>query len=496
MGDTEKNDNIDLGSDPVDDFDPFANDDDFADDATNDIAGTAADESSDDTAEENTEDDTDDTDENTSAPPQPKPETKKTAPKQSETDSDDDSDNPMTTAIAAAETKDAEKARQSVYQKPPVFEYAGAAENIEDSAQTFDELRIAKAADFPELEEGKRVSWTVEYGKITKSVTDAKGTSVAKMKSDIESSKEFLDALKKAKDKNPVCKVKPRVTAQSKGGAAGAVSGYKGVFTCLDEADAAGKVISVLPAKDGKVYEIRDHPLGRFITPVVGCELLSDVRAGFIPASGIPLIPMALVMRIIAFFRGLTDQRQEDTGASSAFSPKAKIIRGTDNEALVNIYWDRQTKAFVADTPEQMVSGVSVDSNENPDYLNERYLHYMDIHSHNRMRAFFSPVDDNDEKATRLYTVIGRLDQYMPEIKTRISNGGKFHEIDPGEVFEYIGRPFPEEWLEKVRFGAPHKDECNDGNACFKKGSLWAMDDAAPCNTGDNGHCCRGGDYF
>ena len=438
------NDTFDLGSTPTVDFDPFADDDDFADvdNSASDVAVATA--------------------EVPVGQQQASPLAQPSAPQSkvveapgvdfgdsSDTDSDDgdaedgNSDNPLENAIGAAETKDAEKAKQSIYEKPPVFEYAGATEDIEDPSQTFEELRIAKAADFPELDDGKRVKWTVEYGKITKEVSDAKGMTIVKMKSDIETSKEFMDALKKAKDKSPVCKIKLRVTAQSKGAASISASGYKGVYTSMAEVDAAGKAISYLPARDGKVYEIRSNPLGRFITPVIGCELLSDVRAGFIPAPNIPLIPMDLVMKIIAFFRYLT-------------------CVGDENEALVNIYWDSEDEEFVVDTPEQIVSKTSVHSNENPDYLNERYIHYMDIHSHNSMRAFFSDVDNKDEKATRLYTVIGRLNNYFPEIKTRISNGGKFLEIDPAKVFEHLSLPFPSEWSEKVSFRASHKASQKD----------------------------------
>ena len=349
MSDINNHDSIDLGSD--DEFDPFAGEDELGGD---DVDEPTADASA-----------------------QQPVKAQSITPKQATTvatsgNDSDDSDNPFATAIDIAENKDAEKAKLSLHEKPPVFDYAGATENIEDSSQTFDELRIAKAADFPELEDGKRVTWTVEYGKITKTVTDAKGMSIAKMKSDIETSKAFTDGLKKSKDKNPVCKVKPRVTAQSKGVAS--ASGYKGVFTNMDEVEAAGKVISYLPAKDGKVYEIRNTPLGRFTTAVTGCELLSDVRAGFSPASGIPLIPMALIIRIISFFRSFT-------------------CDGVDNEVLVNVYWDSQQREFVVDAPEQVVSKTSVHSNENPDYQNERFIHHMDIHSHNSMRAFFSPTE-------------------------------------------------------------------------------------------------------
>ena len=418
MNDTNNYD-IDLGSD-AEEFDPFASEDELDEGADDTTVDTPA--------------------------PQP------IATKQAKTvatanNNSNDSDNPVANDTDNVETKDTEKAKISLHEKPPIFDYAGATENIEDSSLTFEELRIAKATDFPELEDGKRVSWTVEYGKITKTVTDAKGTSIAKMKSDIETSKAFTDALKKSKDKNPVCKVKPRVTAQSKGIVL--ASDYKGVFRNMAEVEAAGKVISYLPARDGKVYETRKTLFGRFTTPVVGCELLSDVKAGFIPAEGIPRIPMDLTMKIISFFRHYT-------------------CFGDGNEALVNIYWDSHSEEFLVDTPTQIVSKTSVYSKENLDYTDDRFIHFMDIHSHNSMQAFFSHIDDEDEKATRLYTVIGRLDSYFPEIKTRISNGGKFHEIDPAEVFEYIQHPFPEEWTDKVQFRASHKDVDKNSTASAK----------------------------
>ena len=331
---------------------------------------------------------------------------------------------------ATAEQAKPSKTEQSFEEKLPVFTYGGATEEISDTSKTFDELRIEKSADFPELEEGKRVSWTVEYGKITKNVPDPKGTSIGKMKSDIETSKEFLDSLKKAKDKNPVCKVKPRVTAQSKG------TTYKGVFTTIEEAEASGKAISIVPAHDGKVYEIRKTDIGKFITPVEGCDMLSEVKPGFI--SGLPLIPSKLVMKIFAFFRHF-------------------VTEDSENEALLNIYWDKENKEFVADAPQQVATKTSVDTHLNEKFADERYIHYMDIHSHNTMSAFFSSVDDRDEKATRLYTVIGKLNEQAPEIKTRISNGGKFLNIDPAQVFEIADFSFPKEWEDNVKIKANKK---------------------------------------
>ena len=329
------------------------------------------------------------------------------------------------TKSAATEQAKSTKAEQGFEEKLPVFTYGGATETISDTSKTFDELRIEKSADFPELEEGKRVSWSVEYGKITKTVSDPKGTSIGKIKSDIETSKEFLDSLKKAKDKNPVCKVKPRVTAQSKGTA------YKGVFTTLEEAEAANKTISIVPARDGKVYEIRNTEIGKFITPTSGDTMLSEVKPDFV--SGLPLIPSSLMIKIFAFFRHFVSENCE-------------------NEALLNIYWDKEEKQFVAYAPEQTATKVSVDTKIDERFNTDRYVHYMDIHSHNTMSAFFSRVDDMDEKATRLYSVIGRLDTHNPQIRTRISNGGKFLNIDPAQVFETADLSFPKEWENNVNF--------------------------------------------
>lgn len=411
MENLENNELFDLGSAPVgEDFDPFALEDEPTDGAVEE------------TAEPQPQEDT--------------PVQEQTEPVAAvEPPEPVEAVEPVSTEPEEAASEPEEKPAKTVPEvdeKLPVFVYAGATETIGDTSMTFDELRIEKARDFPELDDGKRVSWTVEYGKITKPVTDPKGTSIGKMKSGIETSKEFRDSLKRAKDKNPACKVKPRVTAQSKG----TVTEYKGVFTTMEEAEAAGKVISIVPSQDGRVYEIRDTEMGRFITPVAGCDLLSEVQAGFVPA--LPRIPVEQMMQILAFFRHF-------------------VQNGAENEALLNIYWDKEDQEFIVDAPEQVVTKTSVNSQLSDEFSSERYIHYMDIHSHNTMNAFFSPVDDHDEKATRLYTVIGRLDGCVPEVKTRISNGGKFLEINPAEVFEFAGGSFPSEWKERVNIKAKHK---------------------------------------
>lgn len=59
----------------------------------------------------------------------------------------------------------------------------------------------------------------------------------------------------------------------------------------------------------------------------------------------------------------------------------------------------------------------------------------LDIHSHGTMGAFFSPTDDRDEQAFRLYMVAGRLDRLIPETKIRAGVYGYFAPVRFNEIF-------------------------------------------------------------
>lgn len=326
------------------------------------------------------------------------------------------------------EQKTAAPQQVSLFDKPPVFSYGSTKESIADASMTFEELRIAKSEDFPELAEGKKVSWIVEYGRSSKAIADPKGTTIASVKEEIEKSKAFLDQLKKAKEteKNPDCIVKPRVTAQSKG-----IAAYKGVFPSVEEAQASDKTICLIPARNGRFFELRKTEMGDFIAPKDNIVEFSVVRAGFTPA--LPLIPRELVDQIISFFRCFMN-------------------KGGEFEAMAHIYWDRENEEFIAHVPRQEVSKTGIHADLSGDTLpEERYLLYADIHSHNSMEARFSVTDDRDELATRLYFVVGRLHRYYPTITARVSCGGVYREIDPSTVIESVGAVFPHGWLDKVK---------------------------------------------
>ena len=323
-------------------------------------------------------------------------------------------------------TTPAEKQAVSLFDKPPVFSYGGAKERITDTSLTFEELRVQKAEDFPELEEGKKVSWSVKYGGENRAVADPKGTTIAKIKEEIEGSKAFLDGLKKAKCKDPDCLLIPTVRAQSKGTAS-----YKGIFPSVAAARASEKVICLIPSRNGQIFELRKTEMGEVIAPKDQVADFEEVRAGFIPA--LPPIPRELMGQIISFFRSFMGKNGQ-------------------YEALVNIYWDRQRQEFLACVPRQTATRSSVTATLDEDRPSEeRYYHYADIHSHNSMEARFSAIDDRDERATRLYLVLGRLDRFYPQISARVSCGGSFLEIDPQTVLEGMGEEFPMQWLDRVK---------------------------------------------
>ena len=313
--------------------------------------------------------------------------------------------------------------------KPAVFSYAKVKENIEDRDSTFEDLRQKYEADFPELSDPKTISWTVNYGKTTKSVSNPGSDKVYDIKAEIENSKAFKEALKKAKtdaDKNPECIVKLFKKAQTKGEA---LSGIKEL--CLTKAEAAqtNKPIVLLPSKDGRVYEQRRNEIGCFTAPAENVREFEDIRAEFKMA--LPKIPAHIFSKVMGFFKSISDELHY--------------------EVLVHILYDTEEKEYIIKVPKQRISEASVNSETDEPYP-DRYIHVMDFHSHNTMPAVFSGTDNADEKETRLYAVAGRFNRTFPEITVRAGCAGKFIPLNPEDVFEgdFFGS-YPEEWKENIR---------------------------------------------
>lgn len=313
--------------------------------------------------------------------------------------------------------------------KPAIFAYAKVKENIEDRDSTFEDLRQKYEADFPELSDSKTISWTVNYGKTTRSVSNPGSDKVYDIKAEIENSKAFKEALKKAKtdaEKNPECIVKLFKKAQTKGEALSSIKEL-----CLTKAEAAqtNKPIVLLPSKDGRVYEQRRNEIGCFTAPAENVREFEDIQAEFKMA--LPKIPAHIFSKVMGFFKSISDELHY--------------------EVLVHILYDTEEKEYIIKVPKQRISEASVNSETDEPYP-DRYIHVMDFHSHNTMPAVFSGTDNADEKETRLYAVAGRFNRTFPEITVRAGCAGKFIPLNPEDVFEgdFFGS-YPEEWKENIR---------------------------------------------
>ena len=336
---------------------------------------------------------------------------------------------PFDAAMQNLEVQGEKRMIEALAAKPAIFSYAKVKENIEDRDSTFEDLRQKYEADFPELSDPKTISWTVNYGKTTKSVSNPGSDKVYDIKTEIENSKAFKEALKKAKtdaEKNPECIVKLFKKAQTKGEA---LSGIKEL--CLTKAEAAqtNKPIVLLPSKDGRVYEQRRNEIGCFTAPAENVREFEDIQAEFKMA--LPKIPAHIFSKVMGFFKSISDELHY--------------------EVLVHILYDTEEKEYIIKVPKQRISEASVNSETDEPYP-DRCIHVMDIHSHNTMPAVFSETDNADEKETRLYAVAGRFNRTFPEITVRAGCAGKFIPLNPEDVFEGdFFDSYPQEWKENIR---------------------------------------------
>ncbi len=339
-------------------------------------------------------------------------------------------------ALATAKAQSDSRLVESCVARDAIFSYGKAKEPITDREFTFEDLREKYESDFPELAESKKVEWTVTYGKESKTISNPGSDKIYEIKAEIEKSKKFLDGIKKGKtdaDKNPECIVKPRIKAQSKGEVI-PLSSYKEFCSTLADARKSDKAIVLLPSSDGRLYQMRKTPVGIFTAQAGNLPEFPDVIPGF--QMTVPKIPMHLLLFIWDFFAGLSERYTL--------------------EALVHILYDTKRNKYTVRIPKQKLTHTSVNSVMEEDYP-EHMIHVMDIHSHNVMPAEFSNIDDEDEKPTRLYAVMGRLDKVLPDITVRASCGGKFIPVEPADVFDIKSTSFPHPkiWDEKIELPKP-----------------------------------------
>lgn len=160
----------------------------------------------------------------------------------------------------------------------------------------------------------------------------------------------------------------------------------------------------IVTGRDGFVYRIEQMPYGCFDCREDG----SDVDFRMTEKK----IPYGILMDVIGFFK-----------------------KNSRKEAAVQIFFNMETEEYEIYYPEQQVTSASVVFTRNHDMENDKVL-VMDIHSHGAMNAFFSSIDDNDEKGTRLFMVFGNLDKKEITHKLRAGIAGNYKMLKLSDVFE------------------------------------------------------------
>lgn len=146
------------------------------------------------------------------------------------------------------------------------------------------------------------------------------------------------------------------------------------------------------------VYRVESTPVSLTAAEIHGGEGWYEYR--------LPKIPQNILRDIVRFF--------------------LLVAQTEHTEVLVRVFYDPNKNAYGLQLPDQIVTGASIVTDEG--YPDGMYP-VLDIHSHCFYPAFFSAVDNDDEKSNRLYGVVGLLHQ-RPQFLLRAGTGGQFVELE------------------------------------------------------------------
>lgn len=179
------------------------------------------------------------------------------------------------------------------------------------------------------------------------------------------------------------------------------------------------KPIEYIIAKNG-LFEVRHTDIADIVLQpkeVLGVETVLQPGIHLL----IPHLPFSMLQQTVAFFK----QVQKDRNGAEAF---------------VRIWWHRAEQRFEIHCPQQRVTGGGVHHTDDFDRDNSgEWLLVADIHSHNTMSAFWSGIDDADERRApegRICGVIGKITQTIPEWKWRMRTREGFAELDLSAVWD------------------------------------------------------------
>jgi proteasome lid subunit RPN8/RPN11 len=132
---------------------------------------------------------------------------------------------------------------------------------------------------------------------------------------------------------------------------------------------------------------------------------------------GIPKIPISILKGIYLFFNYISDEYE--------------------TEVRVQVFFDPNRKMYEVYLPNQEVTSASIYTlDAEYAYMQKTgYWPVLDIHSHCRYPAIFSATDNNYEKGSWIYGVIGSLGRF-PQLLLRAGSGGYYVPICERDVFD------------------------------------------------------------
>ena len=170
---------------------------------------------------------------------------------------------------------------------------------------------------------------------------------------------------------------------------------------------------------NGTLYEVRTDPAATYIAkappwrPVPEGKKVYTARAireGYY--ARVPRAPVSLLAEIIGLFRQTPHQ-----------------------EAHVNLVYDRERARYdLVCTEVAGSASAGRVSYEHLPHTEERFV-VAEIHSHHAMNAYFSSTDNEAERRSGVYGVIGRIDRDRPHAAFRYSCGGVFGPLYASEIF-------------------------------------------------------------
>ncbi|MED4400266.1 hypothetical protein [Metabacillus fastidiosus] len=144
------------------------------------------------------------------------------------------------------------------------------------------------------------------------------------------------------------------------------------------------KGISYIASSNGRIYEVRESKIGTMIARTNHIPKLDEIPEKF--QFNLPKIPSQIFQQMYSFFKYFCER--------------------SDVEVMLQLFYDTKEKEYILECPVQKVSKVRVEAELDPKFLGRnslRYIQVAQVHSHNSMSAYFSSVDDRDEKAYMIY---------------------------------------------------------------------------------------------